>query len=113
MSGARSVAMRFLLRFLSLLFLVAAVITGILDSIQSVASETVVVMPFGAAIFSVNPDILAAAETYSLAHLPPFIWNNFAEWLLLQPAFAVFLVLSLALWIVAYRREPAAGRFAA
>ena len=105
--------MRFLLRFLSLLFLVAATIAGVLDSIQSVASETVVVMPFGAAIFSVNPDILAAAETYSLAHLPPYVWNGFAEWLLLQPAFAVFLSLSFLFWVLAYKREPAAGRFTA
>lgn len=105
--------MRFLLRFVSLLFLVAAVMTGVIDAIQSVASEAVVVMPFGAAIFSVNPDILSAAETYSLTHLPPVVWNVFAEWLLLQPAFGVFLSLSLVLWIVAYKREPAAGRFAA
>ena len=105
--------MRFLLRFLSLLFLVAAVMTGVIDSIQSVASETVVVMPFGAAIFSVNPEFLATAETYSLSHLPPFVWNTLAEWLLLQPAFAVFLCLSFFLWMVAFKREPAVGRFAA
>lgn len=105
--------MRFLLRFLSLLFLVSAVMTGIIDAIQSVASEAVVIMPFGAAIFSVDPDILAAAETYALASLPPFVWNGIAEWLLLQPAFAVFLSLSLLFWILAFKREPIAGRFAA
>jgi hypothetical protein len=105
--------MRFLLRFLSLLLLVAAVMTGIIDSIQSVASEATVIMPFGAAIFSVNPDILAAAETYALANLPPFFWNGIAEWLLLQPAFAVFLFLSFLLWVLAFKREPLAGRFAA
>jgi hypothetical protein len=105
--------MRFVLRFLSLLFLVAAVMTGIIDSIQSVASQAMVVMPFGAAIFSVNPDVLASAETYALANLPPFVWNGMAEWLLLQPAFAVFLVLSLAFWALAFKREPMAGRFAA
>ncbi len=105
--------MRLILRFLSLVFLVAAVMTGIIDSIQSVASEAVVVMPFGAAIFSVNPEFLAAAETYSLDHLPPIVWNTFAEWLLLQPASAVFLTLSFLLWVIAFKREPAAGRFAA
>lgn len=105
--------MRFLLRFLSLLLLVAAVMTGIIDSIQSVASEAVVVMPFGAAIFSVNPDILAAAETYALSRLPAFAWNGVAEWLLLQPAFAVFLFLAFLLWALAFKREPMAGRFAA
>jgi hypothetical protein len=105
--------MRFLLRFLSLLFLVAAVMSGIIDSIQSVASGAVVVMPFGAAIFSVNPDILAAAETYALASLPSFVWNGIAEWLLLQPAFAVFLFFSFLFWVMAFKREPMAGRFAA
>jgi hypothetical protein len=105
--------MRFMLRLLSLVFLVAAVMVGIIDSIQSVASEAVVVMPFGAALFSVNPDILASAETYSLSHLPPFIWNTLVEWTLLQPAFAVFLCLSLLLWALAFKREPMAGRFAA
>lgn len=105
--------MRFLLRFLSLVFLVAAVMTGIIDSIQSVASESMVVTPFGAALFSVNPEILAAAETWSLQHLPAWMWNTFAEWTMLQPAFAVFLFLSFLFWAVAFKREPAAGRFAA
>ena len=105
--------MRFLLRFLSLLCLVAAVMTGIIDSIQSVASEAVVIMPFGAAIFSINADILIAAETYALANLPPFVWNGIAEWLLLQPAFAVFLFLAFLFWVFAFKREPLAGRFAA
>ena len=105
--------MRFLLRFFSLVFLVAAVITGIIDSIQSVASETLVVTPFGAALFSVNPEILASAETWSQSNLPAWVWNIFAEWTLLQPAFAVFLFLSFLFWAFAFRREPAAGRFAA
>ena len=105
--------MRFLLRFLSLIFLVAAVISGIIDSIQSVASEAVVVTPFGAAIFSINPEILAAAEVWSLTNLPAWVWNIFAEWTLLQPAFAVFLFLSFLFWAVAFKRESAAGRFAA
>ena len=105
--------MRFLLRFLSLLCLVAAVMTGIIDSIQSVASQAVVIMPFGAAIFSINADILVAAESYAVANLPPFIWNGIAEWLLLQPAFAVFLFLSFLFWALAFKRQPLAGRFAA
>ena len=104
--------MRFLMRLFSLVFLVAAVMAGIVDSIQSVASEALVLMPFGAALFSINPDLLAAAETYSLSHLPPFIWNTVAEWLLLQPASAVFLFFAFLFWVLGWKREPAAGRFA-
>jgi hypothetical protein len=104
--------MRFLLRFLSLLFLAAAVIVGIVDSIQSVAGETVALTPFGAALFSINPAILAAAEAYFRAHLSAYLWDTLVEWILLQPAFVVFLTLSLLLWLVAYKREPM-GRFSA
>ena len=104
--------MRFILRFFSLVFLVAAVMVGIIDAIQSVAGEAVMMTPFGAAIFSVNPAILASAETYILANLPPFVWNTVIAWILLQPAFIVFLVLALFFWIIAFKREPA-GRFKA
>jgi hypothetical protein len=99
--------MRFVLRFLSLLSLAAAVIIGVVDSIQSVAGETVAFTPVGAALFSVNPGILAAAEAYFRAHVSAYLWDSVVEWLLLQPAFAVFLSLSLILYVIAYKREPA------
>ena len=99
--------MRFVLRFLSLLSLAAAVIIGVVDSIQSVAGETAVFTPFGAALFSINPQILATAETYFRAHISAYLWDTVVEWLLLQPAFAVFLALSLVLYLIAYKREPA------
>ena len=102
--------MRLLLRFLSLLFLAAAVIVGIIDSIQSVAGEGVALTPLGAALFSINPDMLAAADTYFRAHISAYIWDTQIEWILLQPAFVVFLALSLLFWVIAYKREPT-GRF--
>lgn len=104
--------MRFLLRFLSLLSLAAAVIVGIIDSIQSVAGETVALTPFGAALFSINPQILATAETYFRAHVSATFWDTVVEWMLLQPAVLVLLALSLILWLIAYKRE-APRRFAA
>ena len=105
--------MRFVLRFFSLLFLAAAVIVGIIDSIQSVASETVALTPLGAALFSVNPEILATAETYFQTHISAAVWDSVVEWILLQPAAVVFLILSLLFWLIAHKRLPAAGRFAA
>lgn len=103
--------MRTLVRLISLLCLAAAVIAGIVDSIQSVASDSVVLTPFGAALFSVNPGILAAAESYFRDHLSAYAWDTVVEWILLQPAFMVFLTLSLLFWLIAYKREPA-GRLA-
>jgi len=103
--------MRLLLRFLSLLSLAAAIIIGVVDSIQSVASEALALTPFGAALFSINPQILAVTETYFRAHVSAYLWDTVVEWLLLQPAFGVFLTLSLVFWLVAYKREPP-SRFA-
>ena len=103
--------MRFLLRFLSLLFLAAGVIVGIIDSIQSVAGETVALTPLGAALFSINPQILATTETYFQTHISTYVWDTVVEWILLQPAFLVFLTVSLIFWAIAYKREPT-GRFA-
>ena len=99
--------MRFLLRFVSLLFLAAALIVGIIDSIQSVAGETVALTPLGAALFTLNPDLLASAETYFQLHISAYVWNTVIEWILMQPAFAVFLVVALLFWLVAYKNEPA------
>lgn len=103
--------MRFLLRFLSLLFLAAAVIVGIIDSIQSVAGETVAMTPVGAALFSINPAILGTTEAYFRAHISAYAWETVIEWILLQPAFLVFLTMSLLFWLIAYKRQPM-GRFA-
>lgn len=105
--------MRFILRFFSLVFLAAAVIVGIIDSIQSVASGNILLTPLGTALFSVNPGILAAAETYFQAHVSAAFWSTFVEWMLLQPAVIVFLILSLLFWAIAFKREPVAGRFTA
>jgi hypothetical protein len=112
MPAERECCVRFVLRFLSLLFLAAAVIVGIIDSIQSVAGETIALTPLGAALFSINPAILAAAESYFRAHISSAVWDTAVEWMLLQPAFLIFLIVSLLFWLLAYKRQPA-SRFAA
>ena len=105
--------MRFLLRFASLVALVAATIAGTLDSIQSVAASGVVMTSAGDAIQDLSPSALVAFQSAVSYYLHPSIYNHAVGWVLSQPAFAVLLVISLLLWMIAYRRPPAAGRFAA
>jgi hypothetical protein len=105
--------MRFLLRFASLVALVAATIAGTLDSIQSVAASAVVMTPMGDALDDISPSALAKLQSAISYYIHPSLYNRFIEWVLSQPAFAVLLVISLLLWMVAYKRPPAAGRFAA
>ncbi|QND49167.1 hypothetical protein HB780_26985 [Rhizobium lusitanum] len=103
--------MRFLLRFASLVALVVAVVAGTIDSIQSVAASAVVMTPMGDAWKDVSPSSLANVQSLISYYIHPRLYDLAMQWLLFQPAFAVFLVLSLLLWMVAYKKPPVAGRF--
>ncbi|MFT3999904.1 MAG: hypothetical protein QM684_06685 [Rhizobium sp.] len=103
--------MRFLLRFASLVALVVAVIAGTIDSIQSVAASAVVLTPMGDAWNDVSPSSLARLRSAIAYYVHPQFYDTVMQWLLFQPAFAVFLVISLLLWMAAYKRQPVAGRF--
>ena len=105
--------MRFLLRFFSLICLVVATIAGTIDSIQSVAASSVVVTSFGDAWKSISQSSFEKLQTAIHLGDGSRFYATGVEWVLIQPAFAVFLAISLLLWMVAYRRAPAAGRFAA
>lgn len=96
--------MRFLLRFLSLVSLAAATIAGTIDSIQSVAASLVVITSFGDSWKSVSPSTFAKwSPLFSQAGKPHF-YDSAAQWVLLQPAFAVLLAVSLFLWMLGYRK---------
>jgi hypothetical protein len=105
--------MRFLLRFFSLVSLAVATIAGTIDSIRSVAESTVAMTSLGDAWKSLSPLTLEKLQSLVSAENGGRIFNPAVEWILIQPAFAVFLAVALLLWIMAYRRVPAAGRFAA
>ncbi|WP_454853282.1 hypothetical protein [Rhizobium binxianense] len=105
--------MRFLLRLASLVALAAAVIAGTIDSIQSVAASAVVMTPMADAWQDLSPSTLSALQSSVSYYVHPRFYAFVSQWLLLQPAFAVFLVLSLLLWMIGYRKPPIAGRFTA
>lgn len=104
--------MRFLLRALSLLSLVLAVIAGTIDSIQSVAGSGVVLTSFGSAWQDMGGTTLATTQAFVAEHLGEAVRDAVFGWLLFQPAFAVFLALSLLFWMLGYRRATAQGHFA-
>jgi hypothetical protein len=104
-------SMRFLLRFASLVALVVAVIAGTIDSIQSVAASAIVVTPMEDAWNDVSPSSLATVQSLISYYIHPRLYDLVIQWLLFQPAFAVFLAISLLLWMIAYKKPPVAGRF--
>jgi predicted membrane protein len=98
---------------LSLLCLIAAIMTGTLDSIESVSSNAVVVTSLGNHWQNVDVVSLALAEQAVGNYIHPDLWRWALAPLLAQPAFAIFLALSLLFWMIGYRRPRFAGRFSA
>lgn len=105
--------MRFLLRTISLLVLVLAVIAGVIDAIKSVAASRVELTPLGQIWFELSPDTLNLVQALVQRYLHPYIWDPVIQWILLQPTWAVLLVISLLFYMIAWRRPRPAGRFAA
>jgi hypothetical protein len=105
--------MMLVLRFVSMVFLASAVFAGVVDSIQSVAANGVVITSLGNALFGLYPDVVLEAELYVQSHLSDFIWDDVIAWVLAQPAFAVFLCLSLILHLAAYRNPVPATKLPA
>jgi hypothetical protein len=104
---------RFFFHALSLLALVAAIVAGTLDSIQSVSSSQIMLTSLGNTWLNIDPESLTLAEMSADNYLSADIWRPYIAPLLAQPAFATFLALALIFWIIGYRRERFAGRFSA
>lgn len=103
----------FVFHVLSGLALVVAVIAGTLDSIQSVSASQVVLTSLGNAWLNLDPASLTLAEIYAATYLSPDIWRPYVAPVLAQPAFAVFLGISLVFWLAGYEKPRFAGRFTA
>jgi len=105
--------MRLILRTISLLALIMAVITGVQDAIRSVATSQIVITSLGSAWYSVSPDTLNLAQAVIQRKIHPYLWDPVMQWILLRPAWSVFLVLALLFYLIAWRRPKPAGRFTA
>lgn len=105
--------MRFVLRFVSLLLLIAAVGVAVLDTVQSIARSVVDVTTLQAAWTMFSSDSLVTVLSALRSGPAPDVASDAAAWLLIQPLAALSLALALLFWIAGYKRVPPAGRFAA
>ena len=104
---------RFLMRALSLAALIAAVVAGTMDSVNSVSSSSVVMTSLGNAWLNFDPEGLTMAEISANSYVGSDIWRPYVAPVLAQPAFAIFLGLELFFWMVGYRKPAPFGRFSA
>jgi hypothetical protein len=105
--------MRFVARVMSLIFLVVAVIAGLVDAIQSVAAHKPIFTPLIQSWSEASPGTLELVADLFAGYLPLWVWDPAAIWVMAQPSVAVFLGLSLLFYLIGYRRKKPAGRFAA
>ncbi|MGL3608813.1 hypothetical protein ACSV9I_20025 [Rhizobium sp. G187] len=104
---------RLLFRVLSFSALCVGVVAATVDSIASVSASRVLLTPLEAAWSDVAPQSLPALQALVEMRVGPAAWTAFQNSILPQPAFVIFLGLSLALWMIGYKRPQPAGRFAA
>ncbi|MBP2548404.1 hypothetical protein J2858_001297 [Neorhizobium galegae] len=96
--------MAFFFRFLSLLALVLAIAAGTVDAVLSVSSSSVVLTSLEADWVAVDPGSLTLVEAWINHYIHPQAWQSGLAVIIQQPAFAIFLALSLLLWMIGYRR---------
>ncbi len=105
--------MRILLRTIGLIALAMAVIAGVNDGIRSVTASQVVIEPLGSTWYAISPDTLNLAQAIIQRNVHPYLWDPVIQWILLQPSWAVFPVLSLFFYLITWRRNRPAVRFVA
>ncbi|MBT9371466.1 hypothetical protein [Rhizobium sp. CSW-27] len=103
--------MAFFFRFLSFLALVAAIAAGTIDAIASVAGSSVVLTSLQEEWRSISPATLPLVQAWVEHYIHPEAWQSGLAVIIRQPAFAVWLGLSLALWMIGYRRPRPRGLF--
>lgn len=105
--------MKTVFRFISFLFLAAAVGVGVLDSIRSVSTSSVDLMSAQDAWVKFFPASVTMVEAGVAHYIHPEAWRWVENGLSMVPAFAVLLALSLLFWMAGYKKHKAIGRFAA
>jgi hypothetical protein len=106
-------SLQFVFRSISALCLLAAIVAGVLDSIQSVSASSIVLTSLGNTWLNLDPESLSLAEIYADTYVSDGLWRPFIAPVLAQPAFALFLGLALLFWMAGYRKPRFAGRFSA
>ncbi|MGF0537726.1 hypothetical protein ACQQ2Q_06995 [Agrobacterium sp. ES01] len=104
---------RFVFRMFSLLALVIAVVAATMDSIESVSSSDVALTSLASIWAQFNDGNFLAFKEAASVGLPLWLWDAIRMWVLPQPAFIAFLIVSLLCWMIGYKKPNPAGRFAA
>jgi hypothetical protein len=79
--------MRFLLRFLGLIFFAGAFAAAVVDGARSLAASQILLTPAGVALFWAFPRAAARFQTFVETRVHPLLWDPVLVHVLLAPAF--------------------------
>ena len=97
--------LRFIAKFVGLLFLVFSVITIVLDLSRSIANSTLTITPLGLEWFNFSSGSLNLTEAIISRYLHPFLWNPILQNILLMPSWLVFFVLAIMFFWLGRKRK--------
>lgn len=103
--------MRFIFRFISIICLAVAIIAGVVDALHSVVVGQLELTSLSETWVGFHPQSLELVTITIQTYLLKEAWDPIAQWILLQPSSAVFLVLSFLFYVLSYKRERPEDRY--
>ena len=94
-----------IVRMLGIWFLLASVITMVIDATQSLAANQLVITSLGKQWYDFHPQSLATFQKAVETNLHPFVWDPVLTAILLWPSWALFGLLGIILLWVGRRRH--------
>lgn len=95
-----------IIRILGVWFLLAAVITLVIDATKSLAINKMVITSLGQQWYEFHKVSIEAAQKSVETHIHPFIWDPFITALLLWPSWALFALFGvILLWLGRKRKR--------
>ena len=89
-----------IIRIIGVWFLLASVITLVIDATRSLAINKLVITSLGQQWYEIHKDSYAAAQKAVETHISPFVWNPVLTALLSWPSWALFALFGvLLLWL--------------
>jgi hypothetical protein len=76
-------------RFIGLWFVAGALVAIVVDAAKSIAASSLTMTPLGAALFSLAPSALVAAQEFVQQKIGAWLWDPVIQWILLLPTWAV------------------------
>lgn len=98
-------------RIISIIGLALAIIVGVVDALHSVVIGQLSLATLGETWVGFHPESLELVTITIQTYLLEEAWNPVAQWILLQPSSAIFLVLSFMFYVLSYKRERPEDRY--